>query len=136
MLRKLIYLACVAGCAFAAAPAGANSIPTTGDRILVGIPCSITSCVSTYPANQPFFIEHGFVNEAKDVLVDSGTRYELSVDGEAVASALELDLNAAEPSKFNLTNFRFGMTGVHVFVGCFYYEGALVTCAQRTVTFT
>jgi hypothetical protein len=136
MPRKLIYLVCAVGCAIAAAPAGANNVPTTGTRILLGLPCSVTPCVSTFPANEPFFIASGFVNEPRDVLVDPRTRFDLFVDGEAVQSTVDLDLNAAEPSKFNLSNFRFGLTGVHVFVGCWYYEGLFVTCAQRTVTFT
>jgi len=134
-MRNLTYLVCAVGCAIAAAPAGANAVPTTGTRILLGLPCSITACVSTFPASEPFYIASGFVNEPRDVLVDPSTRFELSVDGEPVLSIVDLDLTAAEPSKFNLSNFRFGMIGVHVFVGCWYYEGRLVACAQRTVTF-
>jgi hypothetical protein len=60
----------------------------------------------------------------------------LTVDGEPVPSILDLDLVSAETSKRFITNFRFGLTGVHTLVGCWYVDGALLYCGTRTVTFT
>jgi hypothetical protein len=138
MRRIRIYLVVVtalAVSAFTAIPAGANSIPTTGSPLRVGLPCVGTPCTSTLPANEPFFVSHGFVNEAKEALVSPETRYELSVDGDPVPSTVDLELSGEASSKLNVSNFRFGMTGTHVFVGCWYFEGVFLYCAQNTVTF-
>ena len=70
------------------------------------------------------------------VLLDPQTRFELTVDGQAVPSALDLDVVGEPASKRYVTNFRFGMTGVHTLVGCWYAEGVLVQCGTRTITFT
>jgi hypothetical protein len=125
--------------AFAAAPAGATGVPTTGTPITLGN-CVASPCVSTYPAGEPFFVRHGFITDGTEAdlraLLDPQTRFELTVDGQAVPAILDLEVNADPPSKGYLTNFRFGMTGVHTFVGCWYSDGALVYCGTRTVTFT
>jgi hypothetical protein len=125
--------------AFAAAPAGATGIPTTGTPITLGN-CVASPCASTYPAGEPFFVRHGFITDGTEAdlrfLLDPQTRFELTVDGQLAPSALELDLDGDPPSKRYITNFRFGMTGVHTFVGCWYSEGALVYCGTRTITFT
>jgi hypothetical protein len=121
--------------ALAAATAGATSVPPTGTRVTLG-QCVATPCESTLPAGEPFFIEHGFVDSSRDVLVNPRTRFELSVDGAPVRATVVLDLTGAEPSKLYVTNFRFGMTGVHTFVGCWYADGALLFCGTRTITFT
>lgn len=125
--------------AFAAAPAGATSVPTTGTQITLGT-CVASPCVSTYPAGEPFFVRHGFITDGTEAdlrdLLDPQTRFELTVDGQAVPATLDLEVNADPPSKRYVTNFRFGLTGVHTFVGCWYSDGALVYCGTRTVTFT
>jgi hypothetical protein len=122
-------------CAALAVPAGATGVPTTGTRVTLG-QCVATPCESTLPAREPFFIEHGFVDSSRDVLVNPRTRFELSVDGALVPATVVLDLTGAEPSKLYLTNFRFGLTGVHTFVGCWYADGALLFCGTRTIAFT
>jgi hypothetical protein len=132
--RFVLALAAVVA-AVAAVPATAGTIPTTGSAIRVGIPCSATPCVSTYPAGEPFFIRHGWVDQSVEQLLDPGTRYDLWVDGVFVPSATQLDVVGDEVSKLDVRNFRFGMTGTHVFVGCWYLEGELQLCAQNTVTF-
>jgi hypothetical protein len=125
--------------AFAAAPAGATDVPTTGTPITLGT-CVASPCVSTYPAGEPFFVRHGFITDGTEedfrVLLDPQTRFELTVDGQAVPATLDLDVNGSPPSKRYLTNFRFGLTGVHTLVGCWYSEGTLVYCGTRTITFT
>jgi hypothetical protein len=133
--RFVLALAVVVA-AVAVVPAAAGTIPTTGSAIRVGIPCSATPCSTTYPADTPFFVRHGWVGEPVDQLLDPGTRYDLSVDGVLVPSATQVDVVGDETAKYAVRNFRFGMSGVHVFVGCWYLEGALQLCAQNTVTFT
>ena len=133
----------IAAAAFALAavvgPAGAASIPTAGAPITLG-QCVASPCVSTYPAGEAFFVRHGFITDGNDAdlafLLDPQTRFELTVDGQAVPSALELDVVGDPASKLHVTNFRFGMTGVHTLVGCWYAEGVLVQCGTRTITFT
>jgi hypothetical protein len=125
----------VALAAVAPLPAAAATIPTTGDALRVGLPCAAAPCTTTYPAGEPFFVRHGFVNEPVDVLVDPTTRYDLWVDGVYVPSATQLDIVGDETAKLDVRNFRFGMTGTHVFVGCWYAADVLVACARNTVTF-
>ena len=129
----LVFAACAVGLASAA------PIPTTGTPITLG-QCIAAPCVSTYPAGEPFFVRHGFITDGTDAdlafLLDPQTRFELTVDGQAVPSALDLDVVGNPASKRYVTNFRFGMTGVHTLVGCWYAEGFLVQCGTRTITFT
>ena len=122
-----------------AVSAGAHGIPTTGDQITLGN-CVASPCTSTYAANEPFFVRQGFVTNGTDEdrrsLLDPRTRFELTVDGERVPAALDLDLNADPPSKLYITNFRFGMTGTHTLEGCWYSDGELQFCGTRSITFT
>jgi hypothetical protein len=136
-IATIAALAVVAA-ALGAVPAGAAGIPTTGTQIALG-QCVAAPCVSTYPAGEPFFVEHGFIQDpGTDVsdLLDPRTRFELTVDGHAVPAALELDVAGSPVSKLYLTNFRFGMSGVHTLVGCWYAAGVLQYCGTRTITFT
>ena len=114
-------------------------VPTTGERINL-IVCVAAPCESTYPAGQPFFVRHGFGSDGSeqdaDALLDPKTRFELTVDGKTVPQILDLDLVSDLPSQRYVSNFRFGLTGVHTFVGCWYAEGTLVFCGTRTITFT
>jgi len=131
MCRVLAAALAAAGVVAVSASADAAG----GTQLNVGRICVATPCVSTFPAGEPFFVRHGFTDEARSILVDPSTRYELSVDGVAVPSAIELDVVGDSTAKYNVSSFRFGMTGTHVFVGCWYHLGALDACAQRTVTF-
>src|SRR5262245_6117630 len=115
--------------------AAANNVLRTGPPITLGT-CIVTPCESTYPAGEPFHVAHGFVNDPRDILLNPQTRFELFVDGERKHSSVDLELNADEPSKLNVSNFRDGLTGVHTLVGRWYREGVLVQTGTRTVTFT
>ena len=134
-----ISAAALAAVAGFAASAGAYGIPTTGTQITLG-QCVASPCESTYPAGEPFFISHGYVTDGSEedlrVLLDPRTRFELTVDGQPVPALQALDVNAEPPSKLYVTNFRFGMAGVHTFVGCWYVQGTLAFCGTRTITFT
>jgi hypothetical protein len=134
-LRTGAVVAIALACAVLATPAGATAVPNTGTRVTLG-QCVASPCESTLPAGEPFFIEHGFVGSTREELVNPRTRFELSVDGARVPATLVLDLTSGEPSKLYLTNFRFGMTGVHTFVGCWYADGDLLFCGTRTIAFT
>jgi hypothetical protein len=135
----MIGAAALVAAVLATGSASANSIPTTGSQIGLGT-CVASPCTSTFPAGEPFFIRHGFISDGTpgdvSVLLNPGTRFVLTVDGEQAASTVDLDRTAEPPSKLNLSNFRFGLTGVHTFVGCWYVEGTLLYCGTRTVTFT
>ena len=117
-------LVAIAG-ALSVGTAAANNVPRIGPAITLGN-CVAAPCVSTFPAREPFHVAHGFVNEPRALLLDSQTRVELFVDGERAQSTLDLELNADEPSRLNVTNFRDGMTGVHTLVGEWYAEGVRV----------
>jgi hypothetical protein len=134
-----IVAAALVTAALAAGSASANQVPTAGSQIVLGV-CVASPCASSFPAGEPFFIRHGFVSdttrEDSSVLLDPQTRFELTVDGQAVQSILDLDWTQDHPSKLYVSNFRMGMTGVHTFVGCWYVKSTLQYCGTRTVTFT
>lgn len=133
-----IAAAALAFAAVAVGFAGASPIPTTGAPLTLG-QCVATPCISTYPAGEAFFVKHGFTTDGADAdlafLLDPQTRFELTLDGQPVRSALELDVVSEPAAKLYVTNFRFGLTGVHTLVGCWYAEGVLVQCGTRTITF-
>ena len=135
----VISVLAAAVAASAVGSANAHGIPTTGTQTTLG-DCVASPCESNYPAGDPFFIRHGFITNGTEedlhVLLDPQTRFELTVDGRPVPAALALDVNSDPPSKLYVSNFGFGMTGVHTFVGCWYAEGALQYCGTRTITFT
>src|SRR5262245_30461352 len=87
-------LAVIAG-ALVVGTAAANNVPRTGSQITLG-DCVAAPCASTFPAGEPFFVAHGFVNEPRAFLVNPQTRFELYVDGNRAHSAVDLQLNAAE----------------------------------------
>ena len=132
---RIVLVAALMGIATALAvgPAAANNVPRSGSPITLGN-CVATPCVSTYPAAEPFHVAHGFVDAPREFLLNPGTRFELSVDGERAHSTVDLELD--QPSKLNVSNFPVGLTGVHTLVGSWYVEGVLVQTGTRIVTFT
>ena len=141
MLNRISFaaiaaLALTVGALTAASASGAP--PTTGSQITLGT-CVASPCVSSYPAGEPFFVRQGFTTDGTRedlrVLLDPQTRFELTVDGTKVPATVDLDVTAANASKRYVSNFRFGMTGIHTFVGCWYSDGTVVFCGTRTVTF-
>src|SRR5438067_918688 len=120
--------------ALAAVSAAAAAPPTTGTHI--GLMPGLTGPL-VYPADTPFFVEHGFgcgpdqaaVDAHTDNCLDPQTRFTVSVDGRQMPSTTVLDVDAGGTmqSKLNLTNFRFGLpAGQHVFHGQWWHDGTLV----------
>jgi hypothetical protein len=136
---KVAWLAVVAAVAIGTGSASAGDVPRTGERLsftcaILGVPCTETSL----PASEPFFVSHGFniIDLTKAELLDPDLRFELSVDGEPMHGALDLDLVAEVPGKINVFNFRFGMTGTHTFTACWYgTDSSLLFCGTRVVHF-
>ena len=138
MRKILVGLVAVATVALlaVAVPAGANNIPLTGSPLEGLLQCVQSPCASTSPANEPFFVRGGFAGEPAADLVNPLHRFELTVDGRSVQGITDLDLVSNPDAKWDVFNFRFGMTGVHTFVGCWYgTDGARLFCGVRTVTF-
>jgi len=124
----------------AAAPASANSIPTTGSQLRLFGP------VTTFPANTPFFVEQGFIVPLGD---GSGMHNEISaqasstlyVDGVLQPSTVDIDVAddvVLGPSieRRWLTNFPNGLpAGDHTFVDVLTFPLGTTTQA-KTVTFS
>lgn len=132
----VVALVGIAG-TFAVGTAGANNVARVGSPITLGN-CVAAPCASTYPAGMAFHVAHGFAgpDASREALLDPGTRFELTIDGERIPSAVDLELNGEWPQKTNVSNVRHGLSGVHTLVGQWYAAGVLVQTGTRTVTFT
>jgi hypothetical protein len=115
-----------------AAPAGANAVPRTGDKL------SLFAPPSTHPADTAFFVAQGFSCENDFPCLDPTTRFVLSVDGVETSPVLDLEIDHGIPaSKTDVSNFRFGLpAGQHTFHGEWYAQGVLVQVRDATVEFT
>jgi hypothetical protein len=120
-------------------PASANSMPTTGPRIGLFVP------PATYPANTPFYVEHGFTcyfGKGMSDCANAGTYFVLYVDGVRQPSQVDVDRLVADDGtpivrKANLTNFAQGLSpGWHTLTGVFYYDGALNQVVTASILFT
>jgi hypothetical protein len=119
----------------AAAPASANSIPTTGSQLPLFGP------VTTFPANTPFYVEQGFIVPLGD---GSGMYDEISaqasstlyLDGVLQPSTVDIDVFDGSIERRWLTNFPHGLpAGDHTFVDVFTFPGFSFT-QVKTVTFS
>jgi hypothetical protein len=129
--------------AIVVAPAATAGPPTTGSRIILfpGVAGPLV-----YPANTPFFVEHGWgcgdqaaVDAHSGGCLDPQTRFTLYVDGRRMSATTVLDVapGGIVLSKFDLTNFRFGLpAGEHVFEGQWWSDGVLSVDSIVTITFT
>lgn len=129
-----VIVAAVVLAGFTATTASSGNVPTVGDSL--GILC-VPNCTAAVPkAGDPFHVAHGFSGEPRADLLNPAHRFELTVDGEQMQGAIDLDLHSDPSSKRYVFNFRDGMTGTHEFVGCWYRtDSALDFCKTRTVTF-
>jgi len=113
----LVLAASVAVLLSAALPAAANNVPTTGVRLNLNV------APTTFQANSPFYIEHGFACDLGDPpcmwdQIGRG-RFLLYVDSVLQESKVDVDTNPQRRviSKLWLTNFPTGLpAGEHVFV--------------------
>lgn len=133
----LVVVGCVAAATLVVAlPAAANNRPVTGERL------GLFTTPATFPADTPFYTEHGFVCELADqdcmqVEISARSWFELYVDDELQPSSIDVDRGDNTIGKLSLTNFAAGLpAGNHVFVGKWYRNGELFSTATRTVTFT
>ena len=119
----------------AAAPAMANSKPTTGSRIPLFGP------VTTYPANTPFYVEQGFVCALGDgtcigEFISAQSSSTLYVDGVPQPSTVDVDVFGGNIEKRWLTNVPNGLpAGDHTFVDVFSADGSVFE-VDKTVTFS
>lgn len=142
-LASLAALTAVVALALAA-PAAANDVPRTGQKI--GLLCmwfGTCSAQASYAADTPFHVAHGYCDlpDLFGGIVDPSTRFELKVDGEAVPLVTDLDVafgrDPALVCKTNIANFRHGLpAGTYTFTGRWYAFGQPDIVAVRTVTFS
>ena len=134
-----VWLALLTAIGMSAGSAAGGNVPRTGERIsfacaIIGQPCSDV----TLPASEPFHVQagHNIIGITKEELLDPDLRAELSIDGVPQHGVLDLDLVAEVPTKWDVFNFRFGMTGTHTFTVCWYgADGAQEFCGTRVVHF-
>ena len=140
MLRKISMLTLIA-CMLSLVvelPASANSVPTTGSRI------SVLTGPYQYPANTPFYVEHGFgcfLNSDAANCATASTSFVLFVDGVQQPSRKDVDQVSLDGVRLlgvgYLTNFPQGLTvGAHTFIGVWYLNGSFFQERTITVTFT
>jgi hypothetical protein len=136
-LRQLVLLLATVGALLvAAAPATANSKPTTGSRIGLYVP------PTTFPANTPFYVKHGFACDIGDARcistqINGTSNFALYVDGVLQPSSVDVDAGGGGISKWNLTNFPSGLpAGDHTFVGIWSIRGVVSQTLSATITFT
>jgi hypothetical protein len=140
MFRNLAVVSAMAAIILSAmaAPASANSVPTTGNRITF-FPTPTTS----YPADTPFYVESGFACTFPDVstCTNNGTSFTLLVDGVQQPSQKDVDNTVFDgftvlDARY-LTNFPQGLSaGPHTFTGVYYVNGSFFDEVTMTVNFT
>lgn len=89
---------------------------------------------TTYPANTPLIIAHGWADEGfrvdpmKGAFMSPTTSFELQIDGVTQNSvqAFRYFPDADTMSKFYVSEYDEGLTDTHVFLGLWYLDGALV----------
>jgi hypothetical protein len=125
----------VAAVLVVAAPASANSQPTTGSRI------PLFGTVTTYPANTPFYVEQGFTCVQGDgncigQFISAQSNSTLYLDGVLQPSTVDVDLFGDNIEKRWLTNFPNGLpAGDHTFVDVFTFPDGSVLTVDKTITF-
>lgn len=134
--RLLVLVGCIAAVLVAAFPAAANNEPTTGTRIGLFQP------PVTFPANSPFYIEHGFACELTDASciaeqISAKATFKLYVDGALQPSTVDVDRFDGGLEKQHLTNYPSGLpAGTYTFVGVWSKDGTVVLTRTATITFT
>ncbi len=135
-LRRLVLLLALVGAMLVvAAPATADSKTPTGTRIGLYVP------PTTFPANTPFYVQHGFgcptgTNSVGGCQFGTGT-FSLYVDGVLQPSTIVVTEGGGGVAKWWLTNFPNGLpTGDHTLVGVWTVSGAVFQTLSATITFT
>jgi hypothetical protein len=136
-LRFFLFVGCVAAVLVVALPAAANDKPSSGAPIPLG-PLGPT----TFPADTPFHIEHGFVCALGDGTclgeqVSANAGFDLYLDGVLQPSTVDVDQRDGALSKLYLTNYPSGLpAGTYTFVGVNTLDGVAVMTRTKTITFS
>jgi hypothetical protein len=136
-LRFLLFAGCAAAVLVVALPAAANTKPNSGAPIPLG-----DLGPTTYPANTPFHIEHGFTCDlgaaaciAEQISANGG--FDLYLDGALQPSTVDVDLIDGDLVKRYLTNYPAGLpAGTYTFVGVHTLDGIAVLTRTTTITFS
>lgn len=136
-LRFLLFVGFVAAALVVALPAAANNKPTTGTPLPLG-PLGPT----TFPANSPFHIKHGFTCELGDAnciaeQISANAGFDLYLDGVLQPSTVDVDVIDGVLGKLYLTNYPSGLpAGTYTFVGVHTLDGTAVLTQTKTITFS
>jgi len=134
--RFLLLVICTAALLVVATPVAANSTPTTGTRI------SLFAAPATFPADTPFYIEHGSACDpsAGDSASDcmrADTHFDLYLDGARQPSTVDIENSPTGWIKLNLTNYPAGLSaGRHTFAGVWVQGGSVSLTVSARVNFT
>jgi hypothetical protein len=117
--------------------------PRTGERINL-----LTTPPTTMPANQPFWLGHGWCTQDTDedpilLALNPDSRVEFTIDGTPVTTATDVEFGGTTALgapcvvlKTNYYNARFGLdAGTHTFTGCWYLLGELQFCRAAEIQF-
>jgi hypothetical protein len=136
MRRRFLFLViCIAAMVVAASPVAANSMPTTGTRI------SLFAAPATFPADAPFYIEHGSACDpsAGDSAADcmaADTHFDLYLDGALQPSTVDIENSPTGWVKLNLTNYPAGLPpGRHTFAGVWVAGGSVYLTLSARINF-
>jgi hypothetical protein len=130
--RLVLLLALVGAMLVVAAPASADSKVPTGTRIGIYRP------PATFPANTPFYVQHGFTCETGTEACPFGKgNFSLYVDGVLQPSTVVVTNVDGVVAKYWLTNFPNGLpAGDHTLVGVWTFTGQPTQTVTDTITFT
>lgn len=136
MRRRFLFLViCVAALLVAASPVAATGTPTTGTRI------SLFAAPATFPADTPFYVEHGSVcelsagDQASDCM-NASTHFDLYLDGVLQPSTVVIENSPTLWAKLNLTNYGAGLSaGRHTFVGVWVLGGGVTLTLGARIAF-
>jgi hypothetical protein len=138
---RLVAAVAVMAVLVVAAPASANSIPTTGTQLRLFGPDT------RFPANTPFYVEQGFIVPLADGGI--GMHNEISAQASStlylddVLQPSQVDIDVVDDPVFGpsierrwLTNYPNGLpAGEHTFVDVFTSPCCPATTQVKTVTF-
>lgn len=136
MRRRIVALVgCMAVLLAVALPASAARTPTTGERIDLYTP------PTSFTADSPFYIEHGFACAHHDHGCFSSEiargDFQLYVDGVLQPSRTVVEVSGGSVYKWRLTNFPSGLpAGTYTIEGVWTVDGAVTQTKTATIDFS
>jgi hypothetical protein len=133
--RFLLLVICIAALVVAASPVTANSVPTTGTRI------NLFDAPATFPANVPFYVEHGTgcdptAGDKVSGCMNADTHFDLYLDGVLQPSTVDVENSPTGWFKLNLTNYPAGLpAGRHTFAGVWVAGGSVYLTLSARINF-